>query len=75
MSLLGLLITLLDVTGSGLKPESQPERAVNPVPKRLASTAKAERILGFKAKVGLDEGLRRLIGWRKDLLEKVISIS
>lgn len=64
-SLLGLLNMLLQVTGSNLKPEFQPERTVNPVPRRLADTRKAERLLGFKAKVGLDEGLRRLIAWRK----------
>ena len=38
-------------------------RAVNPVPRRLASTRKAEKLLGFRAQVGLEEGLSRLVRW------------
>ncbi|ULA68485.1 MAG: UDP-glucose 4-epimerase [Nitrospira sp.] len=67
-SLLGLLTAVLKVTGSTLKPEFLPARAVNPVPRRLADTKKAEDLLGFKAKVGVEEGLRRLIAWRKEVL-------
>lgn len=70
-SLLGLLEALLKVTGSDLRPEFQPERAVNPVPRRLADTRKAERLLGFKAKVDVEEGLRRLIAWRKEVRARV----
>ena len=47
----------------GLSPEFAPERSVNPVPRRLASTAKAERLLGFQARVPLEEGLRALVDW------------
>jgi UDP-glucose 4-epimerase len=47
----------------GLAPEYGPERSVNPVPRRLASTEKAERLLGFRAEVGLEDGLRRLVHW------------
>jgi UDP-glucose 4-epimerase len=36
---------------------------VNPVPRRLASTEKARRILGFEAQVPLEEGLSRLVAW------------
>jgi len=64
-SLLELLRTLLRVAGSTLEPVFMPERTVNPVPRRLASTKKAEELLGFKAKVNVEEGLRRLISWRK----------
>jgi UDP-glucose 4-epimerase len=46
-----------------LSPEFAPERSVNPVPRRLASTAKAERLLGFQARVPLEDGLRALVGW------------
>jgi len=63
-SLLELLRLLLKVKGSELKPEFREERKVNPVSRRLASTEKAERLLGFKAEIGLEEGLRRLIKWR-----------
>ncbi|HMO46676.1 MAG TPA: NAD-dependent epimerase/dehydratase family protein [Rubrivivax sp.] len=63
-SLRGLAEALLRVMGAeGLAPEYGPERSVNPVPRRLASTDKAERLLGFRAEVGLDEGLRRLVHW------------
>lgn len=65
-SLLGLLQALLKITGSGLEPEFQPERSVNPVPRRLADTSKAEKLLGFKAKVDVEEGLRRLLAWRNE---------
>jgi UDP-glucose 4-epimerase len=67
-SLLELLQAVLKVTGSTLKPEFLPARAVNPVPRRLADTKKAENLLGFKAKVNVEEGLRSLIAWRKRIL-------
>jgi len=47
----------------GLSPEFAPERSVNPVPRRLASTVKAERLLSFQASVPLEEGLRELVEW------------
>ena len=46
-----------------LSPEFAPERSVNPVPRRLASTQKAERMLGFRANVTLEEGFRDLVKW------------
>ena len=48
---------------SGLALEFAPERSVNPVPRRLASTAKAEHLLGFKAEIPLHKGLRDLVDW------------
>ena len=48
---------------NGLAPEFAPERSVNPVPRRLASTAKAERLLGFQAEIPLQSGLRDLVDW------------
>ncbi len=68
-SLLDLLRAVLKVTGADLEPEFLPARSVNPVPRRLASTQKAENLLGFKAQVGVEEGLRRLVAWRKDVRE------
>ena len=62
-SLNELADALLRVMGSSLRPEYGPERKVNPVSRRLADTAKAEKLLGFRAEVGLDEGLRRLVDW------------
>ncbi len=49
--------------GVRVAPEYGPERRVNPVPRRLASTEKAKRLLGFTASVPLDEGLSRLVKW------------
>lgn len=46
-----------------VNPEFAPERSVNPVPRRLASTAKAERLLGFRIEIALEEGLRELVDW------------
>jgi UDP-glucose 4-epimerase len=70
-TLLELLNALLKVTGhTDVKPEFQPERKVNPVPRRLADTSKAEKLLGFRAQIGLEEGLRRLVEWRKEVMNK-----
>ena len=63
-SLAELASALLSVMGAqGLVPEHGPERSVNPVPRRLASTEKAERLLGFRSQVGLHEGLSQLVAW------------
>jgi len=63
-SLRELATALLKVMGAEhLEPEHGPERAVNPVPRRLASTHRAEERLGFRAQVGLEEGLGRLVKW------------
>ncbi|MFI5371415.1 MAG: NAD-dependent epimerase/dehydratase family protein [Candidatus Eisenbacteria bacterium] len=62
-SLNELAAALLRVMGSEARPEYGPERKVNPVPRRLADTTKATRELGFRAEVGLDEGLARLVAW------------
>jgi len=65
-SLNDLAAALLRVMGSNLRPEYGPERKVNPVSRRLADTGKAERMLRFRARVSLDEGLRQLVGWWRD---------
>jgi UDP-glucose 4-epimerase len=62
-SLNGLAATLLKVMGSDLQPEYGPERKVNPVSQRLADTGKAERLLGFRARISLEDGLSRLVDW------------
>lgn len=54
---------LMRVMGKKLTPEYGPERKVNAVPRRLASTEKAKRLLGWEAQVSLDEGLERLVAW------------
>lgn len=62
-SLNDLARALLAVMGSSLAPEYGPERRVNPVPRRLASTAKAATVLGFRAETTLEDGLKRLVQW------------
>jgi UDP-glucose 4-epimerase len=63
-SLLQLATALASVMGRrGLVPEFAPERSVNPVPRRLALTGKAERLLGFRATISLEQGLADLVKW------------
>ena len=62
-SLNELAATLMRVMGSHLSIEYGPERKVNAVPRRLADTRAAKDSLGFKAEIGLEEGLRRLVAW------------
>src|SRR5262245_36003194 len=62
-SLNDLAKTLLRVMDSDLAPQYGPERKVNPVPRRLASTVNARERLGFETEVQLEDGLRRLVAW------------
>jgi UDP-glucose 4-epimerase len=62
-SLLKLAAALLRVMGSELPVEFGPARAVNSVTRRLADVAQAEKRLGWRPEVGLEEGLRRLVDW------------
>ena len=62
-SLNELAAALGRVMGCCRQPQYGPARKVNPVSRRLADTAKAERLLGFKARVSLEEGLSRLVEW------------
>ncbi len=62
-SLRGLADALLRVMGASLPHEFGPERKVNAVTRRLADTRAAERALGFRAEVTVDEGLRKLVSW------------
>ncbi|MDA9409900.1 NAD-dependent epimerase [Bradyrhizobium sp. CCBAU 45384] len=48
---------------SGVLPQFAPERSINPVPRRLASMGKAERLLGFRATVSLEQGLAEFVKW------------
>lgn len=62
-SLKQLAEILLAEMGSRAAIEFGPERKVNPVPRRLASTEKARRLLGFESSITLPEGLRELVCW------------
>lgn len=62
-SLKELARALSEVMKSDLAPEHGPARAVNGVTRRLADTGTAERKLGFRAEIGLREGLEGLVEW------------
>jgi UDP-glucose 4-epimerase len=63
VSLRDLAEALLRTMHSDLEIEYGPERAVNGVTRRLADTSAAEADLGFKAEIGLEEGLGELVEW------------
>ncbi|MGC0393415.1 NAD-dependent epimerase/dehydratase family protein [Bradyrhizobium sp. USDA 241] len=63
-SLVQLAQALASVMGQPrMMPEFAPERSVNPVPRRLASVGKAERLLGFRTTITLEQGLSDLVKW------------
>jgi nucleoside-diphosphate-sugar epimerase len=62
-SLRELADALQRVMGSDFPLEFGPPRGVNSVTRRLADVSLAEKRLGWRAEVGLEEGLRRLVSW------------
>lgn len=58
-----LVTMLLAITGSDLTPEYRPQEQMF-VTHRVGSTEKAETMLGFRATVELEEGLRSVVAWR-----------
>lgn len=62
-SLTELATVLGRVMGVELPPEYGPARKATPVWRRLADVKKAEALIGFTAKVPLEEGLRQLVEW------------
>jgi UDP-glucose 4-epimerase len=62
-SLTELAATLGRVMGVEREADYGPARKATPVWRRLADVKKAERQIGFKARVPLAEGLRELVAW------------
>lgn len=58
-----LVRLLLELTGSDLELEYRSQEQMF-VTHRVGSTEKAERMLGFRARIPLEEGLRSVIEWR-----------
>jgi UDP-glucose 4-epimerase len=58
-----LVRRLLRLTGSALQPEYRPNAQMF-VTNRVGSTDKAKALLGFDARVPLDDGLRSVVEWR-----------
>ncbi len=50
---------------AGLEPVFEPPRKVNPVSRRRAGVERAARELGFRARIPLSDGLRRLVEWHR----------
>ena len=70
-SLLDLARTLVGVMGGDVEVEFAEERASAAVSRRLADTTAAATDLGFKAEVGLEEGLADLVSWWRPLREEI----
>lgn len=62
-SLKDLAAALSRAMGIEIAPEHGPERAVNPVPRRLADISAAAADLGWTPEIDLDAGLRGLVDW------------
>jgi UDP-glucose 4-epimerase len=62
-SLTQLATMLGRVMGVDRPPEYGPARKATPVWRRRADVRKAERQIGFKAEVSLEDGLRQLVEW------------
>jgi len=62
-SLRALAEMLSRVMGRSLPPQHVEARKVNGVTRRLADTSKAERLLGFRSEIPMEEGLRGLVAW------------
>ena len=58
-----LVQKLIEISGSEVQPEYRPEEQMF-VTFRIGSTQKAEKLLGFRAKISLEEGLRSVVEWR-----------
>ena len=55
-----LMLVAMD---SPLAVKFAPARKVNPVPRRVASTRRAQQEIGFQAVIPFEQGLRRLAEW------------
>jgi UDP-glucose 4-epimerase len=62
---------LLNLTGSNQPIKYAPRSQATLVKNRIGDPKRAAAEIGFKAKLDLDEGLRRLIEWRKNHIEQV----
>lgn len=59
-----LVDDLLEITDSNLEPEYRPQEQMF-VTHRVGSTEKAEELIGFRATIPLEEGLRSVVEWRR----------
>ena len=62
---------LLSLTGSNQEIRYAPRNQATLVRNRIGSPLRAKAEIGFEAKIALDDGLNRLIAWRKGHIEEV----
>ena len=60
---------LLQTMQSSLELEYAPARRVNPVPRRLADTWRAQQEIGFQTVMSFENGLRTLVEWWREQRE------
>ena len=63
INLIELARLLCRTMGRDFEPVHVPARKVNPVPRRLADTRKAREMLGFTTTITMEEGIRDLVEW------------
>ena len=63
---------MLAAMDSSLAVEFAPARKVNPVPRRMGSTWRAQQEIGFQAVIPFEQGLRRLVEWWR--LQQAVSV-
>ena len=67
-----LVTALLALSGGGLEPEYRPEEQ-SFVTRRVAGTELSERLIGFRAQLDCEEGLRSLIAWRRSDQQRALA--
>lgn len=75
-SILELATKINALTGNPTAPDIKPARDWDRSGKRFAATEKAERVLGFKAQIDIDEGLKRTVEWtmkNRELIARTIA--
>ena len=65
---------LLNLTGSNQPINYAPRSQATLVRNRIASTRRSAKEIGFAAQINLDDGLQRLIEWRRDHIDHVASL-
>ncbi|MDP9320507.1 MAG: NAD-dependent epimerase/dehydratase family protein [Chloroflexota bacterium] len=64
-----LAALLLKLTGSSAGMEFKPQPRGGLPPRRVGDPTRARELLGFEARTSLEDGVRRLIEWRKEVLK------
>ena len=69
ISVLDLVKKIIDLSKNGAKPIMvSTKHRVGEVRELYSSSKKAERLIGWRAKISLNEGLKRTIGWYRNYL-------